>query len=182
MKFAKAAGHSIKDARVLVHTGVGLEHYRWDRTTSNLEHAVDLFLCRRTPRRSGEKYEHIVHLHPERMDCEHAVLKQMMSSICFGLTHKRVISIVTGNTWLAQTIVDLMVRQGLSSFLHIGWWTDERSGEVPVHERMENVVHGWFPDQNTPVATEEFELAPRKLDYLDSLDFTKAMHAALVHS
>lgn len=180
MKFQQAADHPMKSARILLHTGVGLRRYRYERGNF-LEQDV-AHIAYKLSKQGQNGYTAKIDMFPERKLCEHDALDSVMRDINFALTHDRVLSIVTDNTWLAQTVVDLMVRQGLSCFLHVFSWADERLCYMDNDQRAQNVIHGWFPDQNTPVATQAFELAPRKLDYLKSIDFTEATYAALAHS
>jgi hypothetical protein len=180
MKFEQAAGHPMKSARILLHTGVGLRRYRYDRDNS-LGQDVARFAFK-LGKVGQNEYTPKLAMFPERELCEQDALGSMMRRINHALTHGEVLSIVTDNTWMAQTIAGLMVRQGLSCFLHVFSWADERQCYMSDDDRASDVIHGWFPDQNTRVATQAFELAPLKLDYLDSIDFTEAMHAALVHS
>jgi hypothetical protein len=180
MKFEKATDHPMKSARILLHTGVGLRRYRYERS-NYLEQDVSRIAYKLSKERQNG-YTSKVDMFPERSLCEHDALDSIMRKINRALTENEVLSVVTDNTWLAQTIVDLMVRQGLSCFLHVFSWSDERLCHMSDSDRAQGVIHGWFPDQNTPVATQAFELAPRKLDYLEGIDFTAAMHAALTHS
>lgn len=182
MKFEKAVGHQpMKPARILLHTGVGLGKYRYDRDVDTyLEQDVNR-LAAKFSNAGLSNLKLNIEKFPEYRLCEHEALEFIMRKIARILKEGEVLSIVTSNTWLAQTIAELMVRQGLSIFLHVFSWADERLCHVPISNRADNVIHGWFPDQNTRVAMKEFELAPRKLDYLDNIDFTEAMHAALDH-
>lgn len=180
MKFEKANSHPMKSARILLHTGVGLRRYRYDRSNS-LEQDVARFAYKLSKERQNG-FTSKLEMFPERSLCEHDALESMMRKINRALTSDEVLSIVTDNTWMAQTIIDLMVRQGLSVFLHVFSWADERLCHMSDDDRASDVIHGWFPDQNTRVATQEFELAPRKLDYLASIDFSQSMFAALAHS
>jgi len=180
MKFEQAAGHPMKSARILLHTGVGLRRYRYNRSNC-LEHDVSRIAFKLSKERQSG-YTSKLDMFPERSLCEHDALNSIMRKINRALTQDEVLSIVTDNTWLAQTIADLMVRQGLSCFLHVFSWADERLCHMSDSDRAQGVIHGWFPDQNTRVATQAFELAPRKLDYLEDIDFKAALYAALTHS
>jgi hypothetical protein len=109
-------------------------------------------------------------LFPELYRSERTALEISLHGVSSALYHNdRVLSIVTRNTWVAKTIVDLMIRMGLSRYLQVLW-----------HPRTGAVIHGWLLDQDNAVATEAFELAPSiNEEHLGLLDFNKKMSASL---
>jgi hypothetical protein len=152
MKFVKSECNPPRDARILLHVGPGMERYRFWKNNDAEKHCLadelnfwSLFL----PEQPNENAPRVNLMYPETNRSEAEAVHLVFSKMAEIFQNKTAkLSIATHNTAVALLIIQTLVRMGLQEVVQVFWH----------HETQ--FSRGWIVDQNTALASVEFDLAP----------------------
>ena len=165
MKFVKTAETSWAAPRIVLFAGEGLEQYRFWTGRDHEKHKLldETRWWTGVLNRDRQGYRSADLLFPEQDKSERLAINNIFREISKTLcAPNAVLSIVTHSSSVARETIRILVGMGLSRELHVVWFDQER-----------RIHRGWFVDQDTPVGTEDFEVALAIDDeFLRKLAFT----------
>lgn len=166
MKFVKTAETSWAAPRIVLFAGEGMEQFRFWTGRDHEKHKLleetnwwTGVLNRDRP----QGYRSTNLLFPEQNKSERLTINEIFRKISDTMqTPNAVLSIMTHSSCVARETIRILVGMGLCRELHVVWFDQNR-----------RISRGWFVDQDTPVGSEDFEVAMAiDDDFLRKLAFT----------